>query len=512
MSLFGGHPRAPGFGARLPRGLAVAAVAAVTVVPLAASAAAAAPAPPAAFSVYGSAAPLVWADSSSVPVGSLHVPFVAGSTQNLGLAGSSAFLAVPDKTNKTLSGDAINGLQCAGYKDEFCKDPFTATAKAEHKGPDAGHSEQAASFTGKDGKFPGSIRAMTDCPGDCATQLVRSVGSGAAPAGVLPGYVSVGASSATHDLSIDDKGRLVSTARSELDNVSIGPKNEVHFSSLVATAQAIGSGAENSKDGRADLRINDFYILDNQVELTRAGLRLANAGPSEQEAYDGAKVLLKKLRDRGITLALPNFDAQLTRTPDHVTVDTQGLSVYFEQSVGSVQAAALSDPLQLGHATAVVAALDAGHVEVKQDSKGNPVVVTTAPTSAPAAPPGPARPKPPNPAPGPRNSLVPGPGHNNGPLGANGNPNPPSNRGTVSSPGPNPGPSTPSPSVEPGESPTADNNPALNDPSQTALPSARDLANKLGLRDAHSVSRAFGAFLGLGLILPLSRFLIRRLG
>jgi hypothetical protein len=35
---------------------------------------------------------------------------------------------------------------------------------------------------------------------------------------------------------------------------------------------------------------------------------------------------------------------------------------------------------------------------------------------------------------------------------------------------------------------------------------------KLGLRGAHSVSRAFGAFFGLGLILPLARFLIRRLG
>jgi hypothetical protein len=35
---------------------------------------------------------------------------------------------------------------------------------------------------------------------------------------------------------------------------------------------------------------------------------------------------------------------------------------------------------------------------------------------------------------------------------------------------------------------------------------------KLGLRGARSVSRAFGAFLGLGLILPLARFVIRRLG
>jgi hypothetical protein len=45
-----------------------------------------------------------------------------------------------------------------------------------------------------------------------------------------------------------------------------------------------------------------------------------------------------------------------------------------------------------------------------------------------------------------------------------------------------------------------------------AAPSLDDVADKLGLRGARSVSRAFGAFLGLGLILPLARFVIRRLG
>src|SRR5436853_2888097 len=79
----------------LPRGLAVAAVAAVTVVPLAASAASAAPAAPTAYSVFGSAAPLVWADSSSIPVGDVHVPFVAGKTNNLAAASSYSSLAVP---------------------------------------------------------------------------------------------------------------------------------------------------------------------------------------------------------------------------------------------------------------------------------------------------------------------------------------------------------------------------------------------------------------------------------
>jgi hypothetical protein len=50
------------------------------------------------------------------------------------------------------------------------------------------------------------------------------------------------------------------------------------------------------------------------------------------------------------------------------------------------------------------------------------------------------------------------------------------------------------------------------DPTETALPSISEVQNKLGLRGAQAVSRAFGAFLGLGLILPLARFVIRRLG
>ncbi|HEV7861083.1 MAG TPA: hypothetical protein VGR20_00225, partial [Acidimicrobiia bacterium] len=70
------------------------------------------------------------------------------------------------------------------------------------------------------------------------------------------------------------------------------------------------------------------------------------------------------------------------------------------------------------------------------------------------------------------------------------------------------------PPAEAGSSTTITNgaDPGLADPTETALPSIGDLERNLGLRGAHSVSRAFGAFFGLGLILPLARFLIRRLG
>jgi hypothetical protein len=413
-----------------------------------------------------------------------------------------------------MSGDEINGLTCTGYP--ACGDPFTPIAKADHKGPQADHSEQAASFAGKDGKYPGSIRAMTDCPGDCGAQLVRSVASAAGPAGGYAGYVTVGATSANHNLAVDDKGRLVSTAASEVDNVSIGPKNEVHFSSLITTVQAFGTGAENTKDGRADIRIADFYILDNPVELTRAGLRLANAGPSEQEAYDGAKVLLKKLKDRGITLELPDFGAQVTKSPDHATVDALGLRVYFDQAVGPVDPSAINYPLELGHASAVVAAVDANRkIDVKDSPNGPPVVVNTppAPGPAPAAPP-----------PNATRSTGPSAGHGKG-MTASGGPKPtlpggvrvePPSSGPSGVNAPPPAAGNPQPAgnaaIEPGASSTGDTTAAApGNPDENAL-QLRDLQRKLGLRDARSVSRAFGAFFGLGLILPLARFVIRRLG
>jgi hypothetical protein len=522
MSLFGGHPRPPGFG-RLPRGLAVAAVAAVTVVPLAASAAVAAPAAPTAYAAFGSAQPLYWASASSVPVGYLHVPFVVGKSNNAPapVANSKAYLASADDHPETMSGEDIAGLTCNGYDEKACKDPFAPIAQANHSGPKAAHAEQLASFAGREGKFPGLIHAVTDCGGSCGDQFIHTDGKGSAPAGELTGYVSVGSSLANHDMSIDDKGRLVSSATSELKNVSVGtPDSEgkypLRFSSLVTTAQAVGAGPESTKDGRADLRISDFFILGERVELTRAGLRWTGAGPSEQEAYDGAKVLLKKLRDRGIRLELPNFDAQMTKSPAHVAVETRGLRVFFEQNVGSVQASALASPLELGHATAVVAALDGSdkNIQVKENPNGSVTVETTPSTTAPVVAPRPGQSSP---------GATASPSSGKGSATTNGSKPSAGDKGT---------PSTGTPGVSVPTAPTGTETPVAAPPSGDAnLPSGvidpatptagnsddvalglRDVERNLGLRGAKSVSRAFGAFLGLGLILPLARFVIRRLG
>jgi len=499
----------------LPRGLAVAAVAAVTVVPLAASSASAAPAAPTAYAMFGSAKPLVWGGSSGA-VGSLHVPFVWGKTNNAAVSKSESKLTDPNESLKPLSGSDIAGLNCpAGFDEKSCKDPFFPRAQADHAGPDAGHAEMAASFAGPDGKFPGNIRAVTDCAGNCGPQVVHTFGNGAAPAGGLTGYVSVGSSSGSHDLSIDDKGRLVSLAKSQLDNVHIGPldaqgHSPVEFSSLVTTAQAIGAGAENSKVGKADVRISDLRILGSAVELTPAGLRLANAGPSDQEAYDGAKALVKRLKDeRGIVLETPNFDAQVTKSPAHVAVDTLGLRITFQQAVGSVDASALAYPLELGHTTAVVAALDAPGrtMNVNENGGGVPTVENTPQ----AAPPGP----------GPSDTAGPSHGRTNkgqAPTPSTGStgrelPQPPKPGVTVPPSAPTATGQPATPSTEVGTpAPTSDPTQLGNGSDLETLPSLRDVQDKLGLRGARSVSRAFGAFLGLGLILPVARFLIRRLG
>jgi hypothetical protein len=493
----------------VPRGLAVAAIAAVMVVPLAASPASAAPAAPTAYALFGSAEPLRW--MGSPPVSDLVVPFVQGKTNHLSGARADAKLGEPDEKAATLSGDAIEGLTCTGYNEKACKDPFLAVAGADHpaRRTEALHSEQLASFTGPEGKWPGRIQALTDCAGNCGQQLVRSQSGASGPSGKLTGYVRIGSSTANQDLNIDDKGKLLASATSELTNVSIGANNEVRFSRLLTTAHGFGTGAPNTKDGRADIRITDFFILDNPVELTRAGLRLANAGPSEQEAYDGAKVLLKKLRERGIVLELPDFNAQLLKSAEHVAVDTRGLRVRFEQSAGPVQA--VSGVLELGRATAVVAAVDAArNINIDENPNGGVTVQTTAPTS-PTAGADPAKPGTDPVTPDPRKTAGPNTGRKTEPNAGTGkNPSKPSSPATPDPTGESP---VTAPAVDPGV-PTEVTNPVAppSDSNLEALPSISDLERNLGLRGANSVSRAFGAFLGLGLILPLARFVIRRLG
>ncbi|MGH9034572.1 MAG: hypothetical protein ACRD0O_02325 [Acidimicrobiia bacterium] len=482
---------------RLPGRLS-AATAALAALLLAPSPASAAPVAPASYTVLARAYPLFWAGSSGLPVDNLKVPYVSGVTNNLPLTEARAALAQPDLSVAAMGGESIQGLTCAGFEESKCRDPFLPEAEVGHFSADPAHRDQAASFGGQEGKYPGSIHALTDCGGDCGNQLVRTLGEAAGPAGGLGGYITIGGSSANHDTAIDSAGRLTAVARSELRDAVIGPKGEIRFSSLSTTATASGLGAANSKDGRGDIRVENFVILDNAVQLTPAGLRLASGAPSEQEAYDGAKALLEKLKERGITLELPDFAAQVDRQPDFVTVKVKGLTVRFDSSVQSppgVPAQAVSQVLDLGSSTALVAAFDRERdIDVSIDGEefnvsAPPGPVETQPAPTPTGtnqPPQPTAPKPVKPA----------------------RPLPPSGEITVSTP------SSPAPAPAPGEEigpevpPATD--PALG-PDQTAI-GVGDVVDSLGLRGARSVSRAFGAFLGLGLILPVARFVIRRLG
>src|SRR5581483_5033131 len=159
-----------------------------------------------------------------------------------------------------------------------------------------------------------------------------------------------------------------------------------------------------------------------------------------------------------------NFDLQVVKTPDHVTVDVPALSVIFEQSVGSVQASALSDPVQLGHSTAVVAAIDANkHIDVQQDKNGNPVVVTTTAPSAVAPVPEPSTKRPGPPVSDSKRPPAAGQGHGVGP-GTAGPTQPPTPSGvaTTAPTGPNGSQVAPGPSIDPGSSSTTDAAQGLN--------------------------------------------------
>lgn len=492
------------------RGLSAVGLAALASAVLTAAPASAAPAAPAAYTAVTRAYPLSWSGSGSLPALDLRVPYVAGSTNHLAAASAQSALAAPDLSVTAMSPEAVSGLTCTGFDEKRCAEgrPFLPDARADHTtaGEPARH-EQAAAFSGQDGNFPGRLRALTDCADACGKQLVRTTAEAGAPAGALGAYITVGGSSAFQDVSLDDRGRVVAQARSELHDVVIGPKGEIRMSGITTGAQAFGTGAEGSKDGRADLRITDFVILDNPVELTRAGLRLTGGAPSEQEAYDGAKALLGQLEDQGITLEFPDFAAQLDRQPGHVTVKASGLRVRFDRSVGGPSGVAPSSDLgqviDLGSATAVVAAFDQDRqIEVSMDGSG-PVVAESpaAPSPSTVTPPPLGQAAPPPAAPSatrkPKLARLP-----TGPVNVVTEP-PSTAPAPPAAGGSEPGAPTGAPGA-PGILPvTGEDENALK---------LDDVKDALGLRDAHAVSNAFGAFLGLGLILPLARIVIRRLG
>jgi hypothetical protein len=166
----------------------------------------------------------------------------------------------------------------------------------------------------------------------------------------------------------------------------------------------------------------------------------------------------------------------------------------------------------------VVAALDGSdkNLQVKENPNGTVTVETTPSTTAPVASPGGGGPT----STGTKNSQprgqqgTPTSGVHPAPTGGSGSATPaPTGAGT---PAPVTGsdPGVTNPSIGDPGLPTGVTDPSAlpTNPDETALPSLNDLERNLGLRGARSVSRAFGAFFGLGLILPLARFVIRRLG
>jgi hypothetical protein len=476
---------------RLLRGLGAASLVALVSAPLGAGVASAAPAPPPAYTALAKAYPLAWS-GAGLPVGELRVPLVSGYTDNDAVADASSVLTLADHKTTTMSGEQIKDLACSGFDEAKCKDPFLPHARSDRFGSEPPRIERTASFSGKEGKFPGRIHSLVEG----VNGVSRSFAEASGPSGEVPTYFAVGGSSANQDLSLDDRGRLVSVARSTLSDVVIGPKGEIRFSRLTVGATAFGAGSESSKDGRADVRVENLVILDNPVELTRSGLKLASGGPSEQEAYDGAKALLEKLKERGITLGLPDFNAQIDRKPAHVVVQAQGLRIHFDRSVQGpqgVQAQSVASDLELGSTTALVAAADrAGKIEVTLEG-GKPVV-------------DPGDLVQPAPAPS-KQAASPRTGKGQG-TDARPNAGRPTSVFVPAAPAQAQAPSAEAQPATPPSQDTALDGP-LNDDLAFKAP---DITRALGLRDARAVSRAFGAFLGLGLILPVARLVIRRFG
>ncbi|MGH9001200.1 MAG: hypothetical protein ACRDY7_17620 [Acidimicrobiia bacterium] len=504
---------------------------------VAAPTASAAGVPPTSYTVVARAYPLYWEGSSGLSVGEkLRVPYVAGMTNNLPVAEASAAIALPDLSVTAMSGPAVEGLTCEGYEEKRCRtDAFLPEAAASHRSPDPATARQRATFGGPEGKAPGAILALNQCGGDCGKQLVRSHANAEGPPGGIPGYISVSGSVASHDVTVDDNGRLHGVARSELRNGVIGPEGEVTFSRLTSISNASGTGADNSKGGTSTIEVTDMVILGYRVELTSAGLRLAHGGLSEQEAYDGAKALLAKLRDeRGITLEFGNLAGDVTRKAAHVTVQTKALRVKFAavQTANGVASSRIEQVMDLGSSTVLVAAFDSKR-RIDVSYEGDDMVVEAEPEPAPTS----ASAPPPAPAPaggGPAETGAPGqatisPGGTDGERSAPSRlrpsgkvkftlknraaAKPPADPAEVAAPAPAPAePTTPAPS-EPdvSELPVTPAAPTEPDegPDEVTI-GIGDLTS--GLRDARTVTRAFGAFLALGLVLPLARFVIRRCG
>jgi hypothetical protein len=465
--------------------------------------------------------PLFWDGYGGLSVeDELRVPYVSGLTNHAPISRAEAVLALPDLSTKTLSGEQIHGLTCKGYTEKRCADPFLPEATASHSSVDPVNARQEASFGGRDNKWPGHIDALNSCDGDCGNQLVRTMSEAVAPPGLIPGMISIGSQLARQDVTVDDSGRVVGVATSELRDVAIGPEGEVTFSRLTSTARAVGAGADNAKDGHASVSVADMVILGNPVELTGAGLKLAHGAVSEQEAYDGAKALLAELRqEHGIGLEFGDQADDIIREASQVTVRVNALTVRFDPSVQAPQSVgkSIEQVVSLGSSTMLVMAFDQER-QIDVSYEGEDVVVQAQPEGQAAAP-GPTT------APAPTTSTAGAPTPSTAGQAKSAQPGRevPKLSGDVRvrvkpNPAPAPAPAPTAPPVTPGVELEGEAVPAP-DNSVPQLPSTgveegafgiKDISE--GLKDARAVSRAFGAFLALGLVLPLARFVIKRFG
>lgn len=425
----------------------------------------------------------------------LLVPYATGLTGVEGSTDAASALVVADFTRRSLASPELRNLTCSvDIAPEECREPFSPLLLATQEAPGW---DRSASFD----------RPATDADSSPTARLQATIGSdrrsfseASSPGGALRGYLSFETATARGEARVDESGRVVTVARAELSGVVIGPNGEIRAEQLRTIASSGWVGSEAAREPRASVEVDGLIILDQPVELTPQGLRLRQGAPSEQEAYDGARVLLLELASRGIAVEAPVWG--IDRSGGGVAARAQGFRVRFEQAVtgGPVEAPRLVYEIELGSSSASIAP---GVLSRPRATEGGSLDVFSADLGlrrfeSPAAQPAPAGSV--ERSAGNRRSRPGSPDRGESEAAA---------AGAVEA-GPAPPTGEPSASFPPesvGERPTQ----TSAELSEIAAPTLGPSRSAESRRAARSVSGAFGAFLGLALVLPIARVIIRRL-
>ena len=205
---------------------------------------------------------------------------------------------------RPMTGEQIARPDLHGLSEKRCADPFLPEATVGHSSRRPGERrDQAASFGGKDSKWPGHIDALNSCDGDCGNQLVRTLSEAAGARRRAErlhhlGRVAAGPPRRHRRRLRPAHGRCPLRAAGRRHR----PEGEVTFSRLTSTATRLRPGVRRTpRTARPDRRRRHGHPRQRRGADPRPVCSCPAGPPSEQEAYDGAKALLESAqgtRDR----------------------------------------------------------------------------------------------------------------------------------------------------------------------------------------------------------------------